>query len=85
MAAQAEIEDVTQDLLVCLTNAATVLEHLAGALGDAGLHAATHIEIFQLLGLLRGLLAEHAVDEDHKPKLGDIADWVRHRGDRGEE
>jgi hypothetical protein len=79
------MEDVTQELLVTLTDAATLVEHLAGALGDAGLHDATHPELFQLVTLLRGLLSEHAVSEERQSALGDIADRVRYKRDLSEE
>jgi hypothetical protein len=85
MASLADLEDVMQDLLACLTDAATLVEHLTGALAYAGLHDVTHPEVFELVHLLRGMLAEHAVEDKCKPTLRDIADWVRRRGDVSEE
>jgi len=85
MAAIADIEDITQELLVTLSDAQVLVEHLAGALVDCGIQPATHPDIAGPLELLRRLLADHAASADAKPTLGEIAERVRYKSDLFEE
>jgi len=85
MAALAEVEDITQELLVTLSDAHTLVEQLALALAEWGIQPATHPDIFQLVDLLQARLGEHAVSADAKPTLDEIADRVGYQENLSEE
>jgi hypothetical protein len=85
-AAQAGLEELTQQLLVTCTQAHYLVAHLESLLADAGIQQATHRKIAECVALVGRLLAEHGVAAGMAAlSLGDIAERLRDRDDVQEE
>jgi hypothetical protein len=80
-----DLDDLRDELLTRLGDAAELVEHLALVQADAGIQPATHPEIAEAMDLLRRLLAEHAPPEGSEPTLADIVQRIAWQESRDEE
>ena len=80
-----DLDDLRDELLTRLGDAAELVDQLARVLVESGVQPVTHPEIAYVLDLLRRLLAEHEPAEGSEPNLADIAERIAYQESRDEE